>query len=185
MSDTQQETRKRESANVDLKTVLGGALKATGAEIPDGTYPAVLVGFGEPFLLETAEKFRKAGKPTKRTVFEALFCIHDKHKAPTIMTYLLPCPENGGINKRSNLYKMLRSLTAAEKAALMDKNGDFTSGTSLESFFGAKGMLNIKQNEKEWPSVEAVAGPMDGAKYPDDADVKRAVESHSSEGIPF
>jgi hypothetical protein len=163
-----------------LKDLMGAKLKVTGADLPAGSYPAILYGFGEPEMMAVSERFQKPGRPKERAVFEAHFGVYDKKGAIQNLNYLLPVPNDGAANRKSNLFKMLRSLGAGDGKLW---NGDgFAEGVSLESFLGKEGVLNVKMNEKEFAQVDAVAPRMDGVKYPTLEECK-ALES--SEDVPF
>lgn len=170
-----------------LKDVLGKDLQATGQDIPEGSYPGVLFAFGEPFMLKVAEQFRKPGKADERAVMELHFGVRVK-EAMAPVAYLVPVPEGGATNKRSNLYKALKALKGADPA-FFDKEGNFAKGVSLEKFLGSTATVQVKKNAKDFPQVEALSSPMDGVKYPTMEDCTALIEilkhAEGSENIPF
>lgn len=167
-----------------LKDVLGKDLLATGQDIPEGSYPGVLFAFGEPFMLKVAEQFRKAGKSDERAVMELHFGVRVK-EAMASVAYLVPVPEGGATNKRSNLYKALKALKGSD-AKFFDKEGNFAKGITLEKFLGATATVQVKKNAKDFPQVEALSSPMDGVKYPSLEDTTSLAEAlKASEDPPF
>lgn len=165
-----------------LDDVLNQPLKTTGSDVPEGSYPGTLYKFGEPFEVDnTRGKFYKEGQPSKRVVFEACFGIYDKVGKLESIEYLIPVPDGGAANKKSNLYKMLKGL--ATGTALMTAEGEFAPGTSLKSFIGATGVVAVKKNDQDFANVSGVGPKMDGAKYPTLEECK-ALQG-SSEAIPF
>lgn len=173
-----------ESKAPNLKDVLGKDLLATGQDVPEGSYPGVLFAFGEPFMLKVAEQFRKPGKPDERAVMELHFGIRVK-EAMCSVAYLVPVPEGGATNKRSNLYKALKALKGQDPK-YFDKEGNFAKGVTLERFLGSTSTVQVKKNSKDFPQVEALSSPMDGVKYPSLDDTKALVEAlKASEDIPF
>lgn len=168
-----------------LEDVLGKDLQATGQDIPEGTYAGVLFHFGEPFMLAVAEQFRKKGRPDERAVFEMWFGVMVKGKLCSV-SYLVPVPEGGATNKRSNLFKALKALKGGDPK-FFDKEGEFVKGVKLSSFLGAAAGVQVKHNAKEFPQVEALTGPMDGTKYPKLEDCKALEEAlkAQSDDIPF
>jgi hypothetical protein len=167
-----------------LKDVLGKDLQATGQDIPEGSYPGVLFAFGEPFMLKVAEQFRKPGKADERAVMELWFGVRVKETMASV-AYLVPVPEGGATNKRSNLYKALKALKGNDPK-FFDKEGNFAKGISLEKFLGATATIQVKKNAKDFPQVESLASPMDGVKYPALDDTKGLAEQlKASEDIPF
>lgn len=149
-----------------LDTLMDAPLQATGNEISEGSHGGTLFKFGEPFELDnTKSQFFKAGDPEKRLVFEAIFGLYDTNGALTALELLLPFPEGGATNRKSKVYKTLKSLATGTKL-LNEKDGSFSKGTTLKSFLGLPGVLAIKKNKKEFPTIESVAPKMDGVKYP-------------------
>ncbi len=161
-----------------LADVLDQETKTTGNDIPVGSYPATLYGFSEPFFVKTAEKFRKPGQPEKRLVFDAKFGIFDKTGQVTDITYLIPVPDGGKVNRKSNMYKMLSAL-AAGNPELISTEGNIKA--KLPQFFGRNAVLSVEKNDQDWPTVRGVAPMMAGAKYPTLEDCKGLV----SEAPPF
>lgn len=148
-----------------LDTLMDAPLQATGNEISEGSHGGTLFKFGEPFELDnTKSQFYKSGDPEKRLVFEAYFGLYDTNGILTSLELLLPFPEGGATNRKSKVYKTLKSLAVGTK--LIDDKGTFAKGTTLKSFFGLPGVLAVKKNAKEFPVIESVAPKMDGVKYP-------------------
>lgn len=166
-----------------LKDILNAPLRATGVEIPEGSYPGVLLGFSDARRVPIAEKFRKANGPSDRLCFDANYVIRIKDGSCQLVSYLLPVPEGGATNKKSNLYKMLRAL-AAGRPGLMTDDG-FASGVTLESFLGASATVSIAR-KGDWSNIEGISSPLDGAKYPTDEELKVLKSSAADSGdIPF
>lgn len=166
-----------------LAALLDAPLQATGGDVPPGSYGGTLIGFSEPIEMDaTKSQFYKPGQPAKKLMFEATFGVFDKQGTPTAVEYFLPFPEGGITNRKSNVYKMLKAL--AMGSDLIDANGNFAKGTTLKSFYGKQGVLNIKTNDKSFPVIESVGAFMDGAKYPTMEQCK-AIVSVGSDDLPF
>jgi hypothetical protein len=164
-----------------LEDVLNQPLKTTGSDIPEGSYPATLYKFGEPFEVDnTKGKFYREGQPKTRVVFEACFGIFDKSGKLESLDYLIPVPDGGAANKKSNLYKMLKGL--ATGTALMSSEGEFAAGTTLKSFVGTNGVVSVKKNDQDFANVSGVAPKMEGAKYPT---IEECATLKGSDNIPF
>ncbi len=177
------ETTMSESAP-SLRTIMEAPLKATGADIPAASYGATLLGYGDPFMIAVAEKFKKPGQPEKRAVFEANFAIFVKDQI-TEISYLIPVPDGGATNRKSNLFKMLRALGGSDPKLFNAEGEVFASpNVKLVDFVGKTCVLSVKKSDKDFPQVESVGKPMDGVKYPSLEDARKAL-SISSEGIPF
>jgi hypothetical protein len=160
------ETNATEKPKSKLDQLMEAQLTVTGADIPEGSYGATLFEFSEPFEMDnTKGKFFKQGDPAKKVVFEASFGIYDKAGQLQRLDHLLPWPDGGAANRRSNLYKMLGKLAAG--TALMKEDGSFASGTTLKSFIGRAVVVSVKKNAKEFPVIEGFAAMMDGVKKPD------------------
>ena len=170
---------KREKSDIKLEDVMGAPLKLTGADLPAASYGVVLFAFGTPFRMRQSEKFKKAGSPEFRDLFDLRFGLFDKGGSVVEQTYLCGIPDGGELNRRSNLYKALKAL----KPEKFDKEGNLTKGTSLKDFLGAVGIANIELNKDEWPQIKTISGPVDGAKYPTVEQCKELVEG--SQGVPF
>lgn len=168
-----------------LKDVLGKGLKATGQDVPDGNYAGVLFAFGEPFMLAVGEKFKKANGPAERAVMEFHFGVRTKEGLATV-NYLVPVPDAGATNKKSNMYKALKALKGTD-AKFFDKDGNFKEGVTLESFLGATASVQVKHNTKDFAQVETLSGAMDGVVYPSLDDCKALVEALKSDNdtAPF
>lgn len=167
-----------------LKDVLGNELKATGQDIPEGSYPGTLFAFGEPFILPVAERFQKPGRPKERAVMELWFGVRVKEQMASV-GYLVPVPEGGAANKKSNLYKALKALKGGD-SKFFDKEGNFAKGVTLEKFLGASATVQVKKNDKDFPQVETLASAMEGMKHPSLDDCKPLVDLlKASEDIPF
>lgn len=178
MTDTQQTTNEgRGKADVKLADLLEGEVKATGADIPEGSYGCILFAFGEPFTLKN-EKFRKPGEPETRTLFDLRFAILDKQGGVAELTKMTGVPD-GGINRKSNLYKYLKALRPEK----FTKEGDIIKGTKLKDFIGSIGVLGVGKNKDEWPEITSISGPADGVKCPTMEQCKELLSS--SQGIPF
>ena len=171
------EESKREAADIDVNALMDADLEVTGADIPEGAYPATLMGFSDAFKIPTSEKFRKPGQPEKRTVFEARFAVYDKQGSVQEVDYLLPIPEGGAANRKSNLYKMLRTLDPKR----FTKEGAFTKGSNLKAFLGSNCVLNVKLNDKEWPQVDSIGSKIDELKYPTEKEYKPLLEKAGSD----
>lgn len=184
MSDEKQtEEQGRKKSDVKLDDLLGGDLKLTGADLPDGSYPAILFGFSEPFEMKQSEKFKKEGQPAYRTLFDLRFGLRDKQGTIVELTYMVGIPDGGEVNRKSNLYKAIVALAAGDAKIVDPKTGNLQPGIKLPLFVGRPCVLGVKKNAKEFPQIDTVAGPMDGAKYPTLEECKSLLTS--SEGIPF
>lgn len=162
-----------------LEDILSAKQKATGNEVPEGTYPGTLYGYSAPFWLEVSEKFRKPGKPDKKLMFRAEFGIRLKDGQVETVGMMLQVPD-GEIHKKSNNYKVVKALAAGDPELINDK-GDLAAGFTLKRLIGKNAMLEVKNNEKKFPQVENIAQPVDGLKYPTLEECKDL----GSEGIPF
>jgi len=178
---SEEQESKREKADVNLDDILDAEVKVTGADIPEGSYPATLFGFGEPFKLAVSDKFKKKDGPTHRVVFELRFGLFDKTGTLQELQHMVPIPEGGEVNRKSNLYKSMKALAGGD-AKYIDENGNFTKGTKLTSFLGRNVVLGVKKNSKDWPQVETVASKMDGVKYPT---LEECATLKASDNIPF
>ncbi len=157
-------------------------LRATGQDIPDGSYGATLFGFTEPFWMPVSEQFRKPGQPEKRLCFDARFGFYDKAGQLTELTYLMPVPDGGAANRKSNLYKVLKALSAGN-VELINAEGNIPKGVKLASFVGRSGVLSVIKNKKDWPQISSVSPRMDGIKYPTVEECKANLKG--SDGTPF
>lgn len=167
-----------------LDDVLGKELHRTGSDIPEGSYPGTLYGFGEPFMLAVSPQFRKPGQPDERPVMELKFGIFTKDGLQAVQR-LVPVPENGAANRRSNLYKDLKSMRGADPA-VFDNQGNFVKGVNLQTFIGSNATIQVKKNAKDFPTVEQVASPMQGVKFPTLEECEKLKELEAaSEDIPF
>lgn len=168
-----------------LKDVLGKGLKATGQDVPDGNYAGILFAFGDPFMLAVSEKFKKQNGPTERAVMELHFGVKTKEGMASV-AYLVPVPEGGATNKKSNLYKALKALKGPD-GTFFDKDGNFREGVTLERFLGANASVQVKHNAKEFAQVETLSGAMDGVIYPSLDDCKALVETlkADNDNVPF
>lgn len=168
-----------------LEDILNLPLKRTGVDVPEGSYPGTLFGFGVPFMLKQAAEYVKSGQPSERPVFEAKFAVRAKDGTVQQLDYLLPVSTNGGINRRSNLYKMLRALKGTDSNYFkQDSSGDFAEGIKLSSFIGCYGVVQVKKNKKDFPQIETIASPIEGLRYPTMEEWKK-LEIDASEDIPF
>lgn len=165
-----------------LEDVLGAELSRSGSDIPEGNYPGTLYGFGETFKVRTSMKFKKPGDPDERVVFEAKFGLVTKDGVQTT-DYLLPVPDGGMANRRSNLYKMLKAMRGGDEKFFLP-DGNFAKGVTLKGFIGSNAMVQMKRNEKDFPQVESVSGPATGIKYPT-VEESVAAEPKGSDHIPF
>jgi hypothetical protein len=171
-------TENNTNAIPSLDDILNQAPKTTGNDISPGSYPATLYGFSEPFRVKTSEKFRKPGQPDSRVVFDAKFAIFDKTGQIADQTYLLPVPDGGKVNRKSNMFKMLTAL-AGGNPELVDADGNIKG--KLSAFIGSNAVLAVGKNEEGWPKVEGVGPKMAGGKYPTLEECKGL----ASEGTPF
>lgn len=174
------EKQGRMESTVDLDALVGAELQATGAEIPDGSYGAVLFAFGKPFRLKQSEKFRKEGQPEFRDCFDLRFGLYDKDGNLAELTYLSGIPDGGKVNRRSNLFKALRAVGGE---TMIDKEGNFAKGVKLSSFLGKPCVLGVKKNKDEWPNIDSIAPPMAGVKVPSLDECKALLTS--SQNVPF
>lgn len=165
-----------------LDDITSAPLKTTGNEIPTGSYGSTLFGFGAPFRVKTAEKFRKPGQPETRVVFDARFGTFDKDGQLVELTYLLPVPDGGAANRKSNVYKMLKALAGSD-TKLIAENGNLVEGVTLKSFYGKTGVLAVEQNTEGWPQVKGVTARMEGIKYPTVEECQANLKG--SDGVPF
>lgn len=154
-----------------LEDVLGSELHRSGSDVPEGSYPGTLYNFGEPFMLASAPQFRKPGQPEERAVMELQFAIITKDGIQGVQ-YLVPVPEGGAANRRSNLYKALKMLKGTDEA-FFQKDGNFTKGVNLKKFVGSTCVVQVKKNAKDFPTVEALASPVEGMKFPNMEECKR------------
>ncbi len=174
---------KRQKSDVNLADVLGAQLKVSGSDISAGSYGGILCGFGEPFKIDnTKGKFYKPGQPVTRDVFDANFGLYDKEGNVAVISMLIPVPDGGAANRRSNLYKTLKALGTGDDSLIL-KDGNFASGASMGKFIGRPCSLAIKINSSDWPEVESVTPAMNGVKTPTLEECKKAMAE--SEGIPF
>jgi hypothetical protein len=154
-----------------LEDVLGSELHRSGSDIPEGSYPGTLYNFGEPFMLASAPQFVKPGQPAERAVFEMQFAIITKDGIQGVQ-HLVPVPEGGASNRRSNLYKALKMLRGTDPE-YFEKDGNFAKGANLKKFVGSTCVVQVKKNAKDFPTVEALASPVDGMKFPTMEECKR------------
>lgn len=185
MVDTATGTNAGGKAPSKLAMLMDAPLQATGADIPEGSYGATLYGFSEPTEMDaTKSKFYKQGDPPKKVMFEAYFGLYDKNGVPARVEYFLPVPDGGVTNRKSNVYKMLKSL--ATGTPLIAADGSFAKGTTLKSFMGLNAVLAVKKNDKDFPNVASVGPKMDGVKYPTLEECQKiVVEPEASDNIPF
>lgn len=168
-----------------LEAAMDQEIQVTGAEIPPGSYPAILVGFSEPWEMDnTKSKFRKEGDADTKTVFELEFALYDKEGVPALLESLCAFPDDGLANRRSTLYKTLKAL-ATGSTLINEASGAFAKGTKLSSFVGKRCVLVVKKNDKDWPSVENIAPGMDGLKYPTMEEAKAIPRAEKSGDVPF
>ena len=163
--------------------LLDAPLRKTGADIPEGSYPGVLLEFGEPALVPVAEQFRKPGKPDQVLRMDVVFAIRIKGGGVERISGLVSVPEGGALNQRSNLYKYLKALRGGDEK-FFKKDGEIADGVSLRSFIGSPATVQVKRNKKDFPTLEAVAGPMDGMNYPT-AEECKGLTIEPSDDIPF
>jgi hypothetical protein len=170
-----------------LEALMDAELKVTGADIPDGSYAAMLFEFSEPWSMDaTKSKFYKDGDDKLKTVFHASFGLIDKAGILQRLDYMMPWPDGGGANRRSNFYKVLKNISVGKN--LIKEDGNFAKGTKLSSFVGLTCMLGVKKNAKEFPQVDSVIAPVEGLKYPTLAackDLPKNEMSHGSDDVPF
>lgn len=166
-----------------LDDVLNTQLKKTGFDIPEGSYPAVLFGYGEPFKLKVAEKFRRPGQPEDRAVMDLRFGIRLPDGKVVEVNRLVSVPTAGGAGSKGNLFKALKAMRGSDPKFFTDK-GDFAEGVNLKAFIGSPATVQVTKNDKGFAQVEAVAGPMAGVAVPTLEECKPlAVEG--SEDVPF
>src|SRR5882757_5649931 len=111
-----------------LEELMDSDLQVTGADIPDGTYAAMLFEFSEPWEMDaTKSKFFKAGDAATKTVFHASFGLIDKGGTLQRVDHMLPFPDGGAANRRSNVYKLLKAV-ATGKPELIKEDGNFAKG---------------------------------------------------------
>lgn len=168
---------------------MGEDLQVTGADIPDGTYAAMLFEFSEPWEMDaTKSKFFKTGDAATKTVFHASFGLIDKGGTLQRIDQMLPFPDGGGANRRSNVYKLLKALAVSKPGQLIKEDGNFVKGVKLSSFLGLTCMLGIKKNAKDFPQIESVVAPVDGLKYPTleaCKDLPKSESAGGSDDLPF
>lgn len=183
--DHMSETNTTQQPKSKLEALMTTQLAVTGADIPEGSYPGTLFEFSEPWEMDNKQsKFYRPGQPEKKVVFEASFAIFDKAGAIQRLEYLLPWPDGGAANRRSNLYKMLGKLANGTK--LIREDGAFAQGTTLASFLGLTGILQVKKNAKDFPNIESLAARIDGLKYPSLEDCKGLDKiDNAGDVIPF
>lgn len=167
------EAEGRQKSSVNLDDVLNQEVKATGAEITEGSHPGVLFGFGQPFKLSS-----NFGPP--RDVFDLRFAMYDRNGVVAEVCILCPVPTGGELHRRSKMYKIAKALANGD-ASLM-KGEDFVSGFKLTSLLGRPAILAVKKNAKDFPQVDSVNPPMAGAKFPTAEECKTLA---SSPGVPF
>jgi hypothetical protein len=179
-SQQTEDTIKREAVEgIDLDAMLDREVKLTGADLPAGSYPGVLFAFGAPFKMRTSEKFKKPGAPEYRVLFDLRFGLFDKGGDLVELTAMAGVPDGGEVNRRSNLYKYVKGLAPES----FDKEGNFKPGLKLSALIGRTCILNVTINKKEFPQIEGISPPLDGAKYPDAETCKK--ELTGSQDVPF
>lgn len=141
------------------KDIAGRALKSTGQDLPDGTYPATVYGVGESKWIPS--QFDEGGK---REVFEVDVAVRGKAGEVQRVGYLLPTTE-GGVHRRSNMYKMLVALAGGNRK-LIKEDGELADGVTLSSFFGQNALVTVTKNDKGFPKITGFAPKADGLKYP-------------------
>jgi len=161
-----------------LNDIMNAPLRQTGFDIPEGSYPGTLFGFGEPTMIPVAEQFRKPGGPSATLKFEMRFGLRVKDSVQEV-AYLVPVPEGGSVNRRSNLFKACRAM----RPDLFNHEGAFNADVTLQSFIGSPATVQVKKNKKDFPQVEAVASPMQGVVCPTMEEC--AALTAGSDGIPF
>ena len=167
-----------DTQHTKLADIMNAPLKQTGLDIPEGSYPGTLFGFGEPTMIPVAEQFRKPGGLTATLKFEMRFGLRVKDSVQEV-AYLVPVPEGGSVNRRSNLFKALRGM----RPDCFNHEGSFNPNVTLATFIGSAATVQVKKNKKDFPQVEAVAAPMQGVVCPTIEEC--AVLAASSDGIPF
>lgn len=182
MSEQKKDEEKfvREEIEMDMDAMLDGELKLTGADLPAGSYPAVLFGFSKPFMMPVGAQFKKEGQPDKRPVMDLRFGLYDKAGSLVELTQLVGIPDGGEVNRRSNLYKALKALDPNA----FDNEGKLKPGLKLRNFIGKTAVANVELNKKEFPQIASLGAPMAGVKYPDPEVCKKELTG-SSDGIPF
>jgi len=186
MSDTKTDTTegKRMESDVNLDDILGAEIKLTGADLPPGSYPATLFGFGAPFRMKVTEQFKKEGGPEYKDNFDLRFGVVDKQGNLVEQTYMVGVPDGGEVNRKSNLFKALLALSNGDPKVINEK-GEVAKGLKLKSLIGRNCVLNIEKNKKDFPQVASVAQKLaaEGVKYPSLEECKKLLTS--SEGVPF
>ncbi len=130
-------------------------------DVTAGSYPATVYGVGEPKTIPS--QFH----PGARLVFEVNVAIRTKTGTVQRVGYLLPVGE-GGVHKRSNMYKMLAALGASDK--------ELEGGSAFGDYLGRSCLATIEINEKGFPKVTGFAPAVDGLKYPTAEECARLVE---------
>lgn len=174
MSDEKQESRR--ASKTKLADLKGKPLESSGKDIPPGTYAALLVGYGEPFELKSAEQYGGDW----RTMFDIRFAIVLEDGTFEGIRHMVGVPDGGKVNIKSNLFKVLKAVGSE----FITDEGKLKEGVTLDSFIGKTAMLGVGKNKKDFPKVESVSAPMKGAKFPKMSDVKD-LKFEESENVPF
>lgn len=172
----------------NLKDILNKGLKVSGSEIPDGTYPATLAGYSEPWWQDqTASKFYKQGDPQTKLMMKAQFAIWVKTPKgaeklePVEMMLNVP---NGKAHIKSGVYKFIKALLNGDPE-LIDKDGNFSDRVNLAMLIGRSATLSVKTNEKGFAQVESLQSPIDGPKYPTAEEAKALSFDADGGDAPF
>lgn len=165
-------TGKRAPSLSDLNSA---PLSRAGNAIPSGSYAALFTGFGEPFYF--TEKF-KDKKPEEKLCIRMYYLLRlnkgDAIERQSERVTLGRDPKI--INIKSKLYKRLRAISN-EDDKIMDKEGAFSLGITLQSFLLKPVLLTIKEvskpNGQVFVNVENASAPNLPLNYPTAEDHER------------
>lgn len=146
-------------------------VEATGADIPEGSYPGCLRKFGEAMWLKSTFK------EEEQLRIEVEFAVRLKDGTVETIDGLMNPPTDGKVNRKSNLFKLI-------KAAMPDAinaQGQFVKGFKLNDLIGKPLVVSVGKNSKEFATYKGVAAPIDGLKYPTAEELAALV----SEAPPF
>ena len=152
------------------KIDMNALLVTVGTDIPEGSYAARFIGFGEAKLLDSS--FSPGEKELR---LPALFAIRLKDGSVEPVDGLISPPDGGKVNRKSNLGKLLKVLANGD-SKLWDTGKDaLQTGATLGSFVGLTCTVAVKMGgkNKDFPTVGSYMAPLDGLKYPTEEETKK------------
>lgn len=165
-------------------------LKCAGQEIKAGSYPAMFVGFGEPFY---QSKSFKGSKATEKLYVRQYFLLRMPNgEIERISDSVALGADTKIINIKSNLYGRLRAFSNNNEA-IMTKEGSFATGINLAAFNHSPVIINVKVAEKDgksYANIESCVPASLPLNYPTKEEAE-AMAYHASEDsenvgdIPF